>query len=276
MNSGLNLRCENCGQPATATDVVCFHCGQPLADREELPEPAVKVKDGWRQTISPRAAAGYIGIAALVLLAFLLVTRSLGQRPLVQVGFATRPAEGWRQMVNQGENFLFYLPNNWETYDGLDPDQTDELALRLAESELYQLATQPLSSLTDDLEIIYLAQNGRPAEDDRFAFLVIGRSALLSGLAYDEVLEVWSNDPSLDGVANFVDDYSKSRAEVVVRLSLERRESEVADEAIRCRQHFVRGNVESYLLAICSPADRYIPRASTFEVINDSFQRLKS
>ena len=275
MNSGMNLRCQNCGQPATDSDVVCFHCGQPLPGREELPEATVKVKEGWQQTISPTAAAAYIGVAALVLLAFLLVTRALGQRPLVQVGFATRPAAGWRQMVNQGEDFLIYLPVNWQSFDGLDPEQADELALRLAESDLYQLATQPLSSLIDDLEIIYLSQNGRPAEDDQFAFLVIGRSALLSSLSYGEIIDIWSSDPNLDGAANFIDDYDKSRAEAVVRLPVEQSESAIVGEAIRCRQHFARGGGESYLLALCSPVDRYISRASTFEEINNSFQRLK-
>lgn len=275
MNSGLNLRCENCGQPATDTDVVCFHCGQPLPGREELAEPKVKVKEGWQQSVSSTAATIYITSAVLVLLAFLLVTRTLGQRPLVQVGFATRPADGWRQVVNQSEDFLLYLPNGWKSYDGLDPDQADELAKRLAESDLYQLATQPLASLTDDLEIIYLSQNGRPAEDDRFAFLVIGRSALLNGLSYDEALDFWSTDAYLDGSVSFVDDFAKSRAEAIVRLPLEQNETGVPGEAIRCRQHFVLGEGESLLLAICSPADRYIPRASTFEEINNSFQRLE-
>lgn len=275
MNSGLNLRCDNCGQPAADSDVVCFHCGQPLPGREETSEPAVKAKEGWQQTVSPAAAAVYIGIAGMVLFAFLLVTSNLGSRPFVQVGFATRPPDGWRQVVNNSEAFLFYLPENWETYDGLDPDQAAELNRKVAGNDIYTLVGQPLKSLTDDSKIIYLAENGRPVDDERFAFLAIGSSALLNNMSYVEAIDVWQRDPRLDGEAAFIDDFAKSHAEAVFLFPSEENQSESFGEGLKCRQHFVLGGETSLLLSMCSPAERYLPRASIFEQINSSFQRLE-
>lgn len=275
MSNRLHHRCENCGQPATDTDVVCFHCGQPLPGREEITEPAVNVQESWQQSISPTAAVVYIGIALIVFVSFVLVTRMLGQRPLVQIGFATRPADGWRQVVNQDEEFFLYLPENWLSYDVGDSAQAEELARHLDKSDLYYVATQPLASLADDLQIIYLSQNGNPEVDRPFAFLVVAKSNLLNSLSYEEVNEFLSGDPTIDDSVNFVDDFTKSRVEAIVQLPKNLGDVEPEGETLRCRQQFVLGVKESFIMALCSPSERYISYSSTFEEISNSFQRLE-
>lgn len=275
MSSNLHLRCENCGQPATDSDLVCFHCGQSLPGREEITEPVVNVQESWQQSISPTEAVVYIVIALIVFVSFVLVTRMLGQRPLVQVGFATRPADGWRQVVNQDEEFLIYLPDNWLSFDIGDSAQAEELTSQLEKSDLYQVATQPLASLANDLQIIYLSRNGNSEVGSPYAFLIIAKSILLNSLSYKEATEFFSNDPATDGAVNFVDDFAKSRLEAIVQLPQNSGDDETERETLRCRQQFVLGEKESLIMALCSPSERYNTHSSSFEEINKSFQRLE-
>ena len=75
----MNLRCENCGQPAQDSDSTCWHCGEPLPGREQRRSEKVQAKEHWGQTASPSMLGIYLGSTILVVVAALLVMRSIGR-----------------------------------------------------------------------------------------------------------------------------------------------------------------------------------------------------
>lgn len=271
------MRCDNCGEKALDTDVVCWHCGMPLAGREEHVPEKVTVKDSWQRGVSASSLGLMVGMAVFVLIGALVMTFMLGRQPLVQVTFGTRPPSGWGVFTAANMGFTVFLPTNWEWIDGSSTEQSAALGSHLENDELLYYGTYPFGAEVDDLEIDFLALGPEPLAELPGPFFLVARSSVLNQLGYNEALQFLSSgeyraDANIE-VRNtrYVDDFDKSHVATEVRIPVPDRRI----EALSCQQQFVRGEGQAMVVAACSPSGRFAVYQGNFEDILASFQRLK-
>jgi hypothetical protein len=265
----LNVRCENCGQPALSKDRVCFYCGTPLPGRESFSDEEVNVRDGWKHRASPGQAIFYLGMTFFLIIATLCLMIILGQKPIVQVGFTTREPENWQDIVVQDQSFLMVLPPAWQWYDDSAETTHAELDTVLAQDQTYASGMKPLGELTTDWEIKFLARETDTIEQVESAFLIVGSSQRLKQLSPEEAMEILATN-DLVSEANLVDNFDKSHLSVIVELPL----TENGDSLFLCRQQYVSGEMEAYLMSLCAPSQRYLSLETTLSEVYESFQIL--
>lgn len=282
-----NIRCENCGQPALETDTVCWHCGQPLTGRGKQAkaesqivaqaqpdppppaEPPAQVKDRWQEPRAFGDLAFYIGLTALVILGVLMVIGRLGRYPLVRASIGERPLFEWDNINDAALTFALQLPRAWERYDGQDPDQAAAFRQQFDQSELYRQGTLPLTSGVGDVQYVFLALSPRPRELPP-AFLVVGKSEILSRLNYEEALQFLAESEVTVREAFMVEDFDRAFLSTLVEIPV----AAEGFENLRCRQQYIRGRSESLLMALCAPEPRYAFYEESFGAIYQSFQSL--
>ena len=263
-------RCRHCGEPALDTDIVCWHCGLPLAGREKLKSTKVKVKEGWQQSVSPEAVAIYAGITVIVILATFLVMSILGQQPRVQVRFGEKRPINWNEITSADKTFIVTLPENWQLLDGENEIQRPTLDALISENQLFHLATYPFGAEVDDVRISFLAESQPTTTEQQPAFLVVALSELLNRLTYEEAINFLLSSEYQISEARFVDNFDRSHVSILVRTDV----SEGDTVTIRCRQQFIHGESETMLVSLCATATRYPAYSTIFEDILGSFQRL--
>jgi hypothetical protein len=263
-------RCVHCGEPALDSDTVCWHCGMPLPEREELNAPEKKVKEGWQQSISPSAIAIYIGMTIFVILAAILVMVYLGRLPLVQIRFGTRTPDQWETIVSADNRFILALPESWWWTDGTAEDQPIEIEDLIASENRYFFGTYPFGAEVEDLEIQFIAEKSLPPETQSPPFLVIARSSLLNRLTYEEAIDFLLNSDYQVQEARYVENFDKSHVRIIVQTPLNE------DLELNCRQQFILGESKAMLISLCAPTSQIQENIATFEDILESFQRLDS
>ena len=262
-------RCANCGQPALTTDNVCWHCGKPVPWFDEDVTEEVRVKEGWGLRASPSSILIYAGITVVVILALVFVMSSLAGQPKIQVSLGTRPVEGWEVVTDSGQTLTTYLPQEWTRYDGADPEQGEKISELLAENGHFLEGTNPLGGAVDDLSVAFLAQSTVRSSEGISPFMIVARSEKLNFLEYDEAsIFVDEGDIAISEM-RFIDNFERSHLKIVAEQELES-----ANERLRCRQQFIRGEGDAVLLSLCAPVRCYTSQQTIFEEIANSFQRL--
>jgi hypothetical protein len=278
-------RCGNCGQAALDNDKVCWHCGRPLAGHDVEAPDKVSVNEGWQQTQSLGAIGGYVAVAVFVVIAAVLITRQLGQQPLVSANVGERAADGWETIMDFRATFSFYLPQNWSWFEQARRERRSDPALgELVEaSEIFRLGTHPFGAEVDDIEIAFLAMpisdtaefEGEAAVIQALttadAFMLVANSRLLNDLTYEEtVLFLLGSEYRILG-AEQVEGIDSSFIAVHV-------ETPVTDgenfEYLRCSQQFFLGQEESMLVTLCAKNTVYTTYQRMFNDILTSFHRL--
>ena len=265
----MNIRCENCGHMALETDANCWHCGEPLSGREDAARKRVRVRESWTRDSGPASIAVYGGLTVLVVLAALLIMRSLGQQPQLQVRLGTRTRPNWTFITDGERRFTVTLPDSWSWDDGAEPAGSVALATLAEGDDRFRLATHPLGAETDEMTILFAAE-GQPDDPERSQFMVIASSELLNRLTYDEAVAFLLNSDYDLQEARFVDDFDKSHVSIIATTPLD----DGSGSAIRCRQQFVLGRQESLLASLCAPSGRYAAYSNQFSEIMASFQHL--
>ncbi|MFZ0548094.1 MAG: zinc ribbon domain-containing protein [Candidatus Promineifilaceae bacterium] len=281
----MNIRCENCGQLALATDKVCWHCGKPLPGRDIEEPEKVAVNEGWQHTQSIGTIGGYVVVAVVVILSALVVTHILGQQPKVSAEVGQQAPDGWEVIRDLNSRFTFYLPEEWRWFEPVRREERSDPALSelLEAGDFFLTGMTPFSSETDDLEVDFLAVSTPETAElesesavmetliTADAFMLVSRSRRLNGLTYDDATQLL-----------FGSGLSNSRAEVQVetdRSYLEiYSEIPVAGENgvdhLSCNQQFFLGEEESMLATVCAKDYIYSTYVQTFRTILSSFQRL--
>lgn len=260
-------RCDNCGELAKESDVICWHCGQVLPGRDEEFAKAAPVKSGWRQTVTAGTVGFYLAITLLIVTASLLLMASLGDRPRVQIGFGTRVPNSWRIITDRNENFTAFLPESWISLDGGDLDEVPLLTELLARSPDYYGGVGPLGQAVDDLDLFFVGYQPS-GEAGPQSFLVVGRSARLNRLSYDQARSLLSGPEFPVRDIRFVDDFDKSHLSIVAEPM-----AAGNSHALSCWQQFIPGLNFALLAATCS-LQQDASRIPAFNTIHSSFQRL--
>lgn len=256
---------------ALDTDSNCWHCGEPLPGRENAGRKKIKARDSWLREAGPGSVAVYAGLTLLVVAAALMLTRTLGSQPQLQVRLGTRTSQGWTFFTAEDRRFTVTLPDSWTWLDGTDPAVAESLRSKVEESPHFQLATHPLGAETSDLTILFVAE-GRQTSDGEGPFMTIGTSPLLNRLTYQETVSFLMNSDYDVQEVRFVDDFDKSHVSIIINTPL----TGEAGRTIRCRQQFVLGREESLLASLCAPEDNYPAHSSQFDEIMATFQYLET
>jgi hypothetical protein len=264
-------RCENCGELAKESDIICWHCGQPLPGREMEVADGVELRSGRKQSVSAGTVGFYLAITLLVVTAALVIMGSLGERPQVQIGFGTRVPDGWIIITDRDETFTAYLPDSWITVDGGKPEESTELTDLLANVPAYSMGIAPLGRVVDDVEPFFVAYLPSDATNAAPLFLIVARSARLNRLSYNEARSFLVEEEPTVREIQFVDNFDKSHLRIVA-------EPVAAGNAysLSCWQQFVRGLNFALLAATCTTLERDADQIPAFNTIHSSFQRLAS
>ncbi|MCI0397519.1 MAG: zinc ribbon domain-containing protein [Chloroflexi bacterium] len=260
-------RCENCGQPALAGDIVCWHCGRQLAGGQEEDGPGkVSVREGWGQA-SLASLATYGGLTLAVFVAVLWVMSALGRRPLIQVSAGDLPAAGWQMVTDTRETFVVFLPEEWEWLDRSNLNQAAAFDRLVASSDVFQLATYPFNQEAADLELVFVAQRTSSPP----LLLVVARSQQLSRLSREEAAhDLQAGDYDV-ATAGLVENFDKSHA----YFEVETPASQALGGTLKCSQQFIPGGSAGLVVSACAPARRFASVKSILTDILATFQRLK-
>jgi hypothetical protein len=285
----MNVRCENCGQLALESDKVCWHCGRPLPGHDmEAPEK-VAVNKGWQQTQSLGTIGGYVVVAVFIILAALVVTRVLGQQPLVSANVGERAPEGWEAFTDFRSRFTFYLPQAWTWFE---PERRERRAdppfdYLMDNEQFFLLGTSPFGAETDDMALDFLAvpiSDTAAFETEEVlieaiitaeAFMVVGRSEGLNSLVYTETVQFLLNSENSDYrvlEVEQIEELDRQYLTVLVETPVETAEDFAF---LRCKQQFFLGRFDSLLVTLCARDTVYTRYQRTFSEILTSFRRLE-
>ena len=265
----MDVRCENCGQPALTNDVVCWHCGQPLPGREHAAEETIQVKESWLPGDQLYSLGFYVALTVLLIVATLIVLNSLAKRPLVQVGLSSFPANEWQVFTDTGINFTLNLPNEWEWFEGADLEQRAMMEAVFETNPHILMGVFPLGSDVEDFDFPFLAIRPVPSENLSPAFIIVGRSELLNRLTYEDAQRYLQNEDFKVIEMEFVEDFEKSHLSIFSEVATLDRDF----ESLLCNQQFIRGEREGLVVAACAPSNRYGSYKIAFEEVMASFQR---
>lgn len=277
-DSGADRRCPHCDQRLLADEVVCWHCGRPLATASQAapgaqgvpaakgvpatqgaPETAGQGEQQAQQRYSPAGVYGLL--TALVIVGALAFTIFLGSQPRLQATEVALPEE-WNIVADRDETFSVYLPEAWQTLDAGVDDEAQQLRDRLAQNEIYQAATLPLGGFVEDDEALFLATG-----TEESVFFLVVKSAVLNRLSEQEAIGLVQEADTTVVAANRVQNPGGSHAALHVELP------QIGPNGLSCRQQFRPGTRFSLLVALCSERERLNP--DTADTILASFQRLR-
>ncbi|MCA9934804.1 MAG: hypothetical protein H6662_12825 [Ardenticatenaceae bacterium] len=271
----MKQQCENCGQPVLSTDTVCWHCGWKLATEvkaepppTEKPRKVLAAQPTQANNAEPyqlTAIAVYGTLTLLLIVALLLVMRSLGRQPLVTVNADTRLGNRWIPVTGTDQSFTLDLPQGWAWLDVAD----GQFATTLAESVRWETAVYPLHAIAEDADLLLLAGSGDTVSADD-GFVVVARSQRLSVLTPEQAQQMVSQSGEEVEVVNTAVSTNLNRApQAQFTLHLL-----VSNESLRCQQLFVPQDDAAYLAAACAGDGRYPSLSSSFADILASFQPL--
>ncbi len=267
----MDLHCENCGQPALASDATCWQCGEPLPGREESSQENVSVKEGWQSSVSLTSLGFYIGSTIAVTIIFFLAARALGQSPLVQVGLGDRPPSKWEMIINADQSITLWLPEDWDWLDKLDDTLATDFAANSEGKDLFYMAILPLASQVNDMELIFIASGSGALQETAFPILAVGRSVTLNQISNKDFVGIKEENLIIHNVS-VVDNFNKS----YISLDIEMINKEKGLDSMQCQQQFIRGQMDSFIVSLCAPAGEFTSYQSVFDTIFGSVQKLTS
>lgn len=269
--------CPNCGKPVLPTDTLCWHCGFQLPKRPAArPAPAQPVAAGFPERAAEgettaeaydlRALAVYGLLTLVIIVALLLVMRSLNGRPIL-VQSAAFELGDWVSVTDVDLRYTLSVPADWQWLDVAFRDQTQLLADVMDRQIYVQPALRSLSHAADDVEIIGLAVGTQSLEiREAQPFVVIGRSGQLGALTPEEALALVADAPQA------------SNKEIDTHLSGQPQARFATIDiagGYNCRHLFTAQAGVGYLVAACAPQARFGTLLSELDRIRDSFQLLE-
>lgn len=274
-----NRQCQNCGQSVLATDTVCWHCGQTLADRPQLVLPDTGRKpvatsqatdeEGARPEYNLRALAIYGLVTGAVILALLLVMVSLGRRPLLVRGAGLTFASDWITVTDSQLQYTLSFPPGWQWLDVPHREQQATLADLISRQGYIDRALSPLSGLVEDPEIVAVALNSATFQEaEPLPFVVIGRDPAMASTTPEQVI-AWLEGQDLTVTELEVDTHVPTQPQARYDLLDDRFD-------YHCRHLFSADeSAAGYLLAACAPQDQFGIIMRDLEQILNSFQLLQ-
>lgn len=268
--------CPNCGKPVLATDTVCWHCGYqlpkrpaarpaPLRDAAGLPARSAS-GEAVVNDYDLRALAVYGLLTLAIIVALLLVMRSLNGRPIL-VQSAAFELGDWVAVTDDELRYTFSVPADWQWLDVSFRDQSQLLADVMDRQVYVRRALRPLGYAADDMAILGLAVGTQSLEvRESQPFVVIGRSVQLASLTPAEALEQVAEEPAAS--EKTVDTHLSGQPQARFATT------DLAN-AYNCRHLFTTQSGVAYLVAACVPQSRFGNLLFEMDEILDSFQLLE-
>lgn len=259
--------CPNCNSPLLATDTICWHCGQPLTlpIRQAIsPEPPAldsieeKEPESERASFDSSLVLVYSGLVVIIILGLLVITRSLGQSPILALKSDDAQIDRV-SLTAPDRSFSIEIPAVWEWRFQKKGQANSSLPEELANESVLGLAVQPLGSLVPDLTYLLVAQNDS-------SLLIVAQSERLNRLSPEQAVaslqsEAFDNLEVLE-VRRVQLEPAAERAFITLAHK---------DPPLQCSQHLVPGPTETYLVAACSPKDVYDTQRRVMLDILNSF-----
>lgn len=244
-------RCDNCDRPLLATDTVCWHCGHP---REGAAVAAAA--SATAVASSPlTAVSGYAILTAVIIIALLLVIRSLGQQPLIVINSNAQRPRGWTAFTDTQRRFTLNLPPDWQLEEPTDP----AFAALLAEKEgVWKTAVVPLDPST----ILLLARS----PDDTPQLVAVARNVQLHQLSLKQLTDLITEQ---EVAIQEIEESESFFGTPQINLTF------ATDGNVLCSQQYALQPEDSYLLTICMDNTTFRRSRDTIEAIQGSFQPLK-
>lgn len=257
--------CTNCGHPALETDTVCWHCGWQLS-----PPRVIKANARQSEAVAeepyPLTAVVFQGVMTVaVIIAVLLVMRSLGQKPLIIIHPETRLSADWLPVTDPAQRFTLDLPVDWTWLDESDQPRFADL---LQADDQFQAALAPLSNFVEDTELLLVARGSRGSTGELTGFVVVAHSESLDALTPQQAIELVSQQAA---------ELTIRETSLVESLTGQTQATILVDgvgDQLRCRQQLTPGQPDSFLLTACSPTAQFPRYANDLQNILNSFQIL--
>jgi len=247
------LTCENCNQPLFDTDKICWHCGwkqSPLVKPEVEPQQSVteplseKDQESEIEPVAPPLIFLYGGLTVVTIIALLLIMRTLGRSPIVILKSSAIVGD-WVSLQDPRMRFAIDIPVHWDWQFQEGKQSQPEFADLLANDFRIPAAVSPLGKFVSDIDYLLLATN-------ESSIIVIARSDRLNRLSPQQAVASLQQEQ--------FDHISVSEARLIQNAV----EEDVADFSIihtdpplYCRQYFVPGPLETYIVAACSSPEGY-------------------
>lgn len=253
--------CDNCGRPVLQTDSTCWHCGVKLASsgagnsQPPAPRPAGKAAPTER---APHALL-YAALTAVVAVALLFVTASLGRRPLLLQGLSGGTAD-WVALRAQDGSYDIAVPADWSWQQATSHAAQEDLAMRIAASRPLQVALNPVAQIIDEADILLLAHNGD-------SFLILGRSSRLAGVSVTDLVGALRNESFPTATISQTSAVANEAGQPAALLVVTQEEP-----PLECRQLILPGTEQGYLAAACAPARQSGEQEALFMTMLSSLQ----
>ncbi len=265
----MGKRCDNCEQPVLDTDTVCWHCGRALSSTAvpKTPKRITALSDEVAVEPLPLPAVAVYGtITAVLIIAMLLVMRSLGQKPLVLLHPNTQAHADWVPVTSHDQQFTLDLPSEWNWLEANQP----LFASLVIEGGPVVTAVYPLGTIATDTEYLLIAGQGAMPQA---SFILIARSRSLNAITPEQSIAlVEQSDATFDLVsADVVQSFTGTN---MAQFLLVLPNTEMG--TLRCRQIFVPAADVAYLAGGCAPEAEFRAFATPFENVLASFQPLEN
>ena len=265
----MTYQCERCGQTALETDTVCWHCGWRFSQQEPKKSASkTKAIAAEEEPLSLSAVAIYAALTLIILLAIMLVTRSLEHKPLFLANPETSLESGWVPVTDQEQQFTLNIPSQWQWFEKENEEQQSSFNV-LAKNDQFRAAVAPLANIAADTEVLLVALDDTTAESlAPPGFLVVARSVDFRQLSSEQTLnQVRQNAANLLD-AEITESFT-GQNQVDILLDVDS-----ADSPLRCRERLIQGSQAGYLVAGCTPRAGYPRYRNEFEAMVASFQPL--
>lgn len=263
-------QCENCGQAALETDVICWSCGHALPRQVPILE-AVPGPEKGEYSVPLTSLAAYGGITIVIVIALLFVMRSLGRQPQFVRGAESALQPGWTAVTDSNRLFTLNLPVPWDWLDRNDSLKEADFIAEVRQSSRYQVALAPFDGMTDDRRLLLLASENLSGEQSAEpVFVVIIRSEQLSRYSSEQVAAFLRTAPGGATLSRFdLAESRNGRPRGIYIISIPHNGQEM-----RCQNLFFNNISDSYLIIGCSDEKFYNDYANIIHEILVSFQPL--
>ena len=263
--------CDNCGKDALPTDTVCWHCGAKLP-KWETPSPTESKPENETAPLDLKKTVMYGSFTIIILILLLAVMGSMGQRPLFITTDATQLLPEWTAVTSADFSYTVNLPPDWQWLDREEAEQREMADLFFVEKSELQTAVDPFANLANDTRLLSLAYKEPETSEEWPAFITVIRSDNLNEWTQPQIVGSLRNELG-EGLLRYeVEDTFYGREKIDFRLRLY---DELTAVELRCIQHLIPSQTQTYIIAACTPEDSYTANATEIFSILASFQPLE-
>ncbi len=201
----------------------------------------------------------YVALTAVIGLALLAVTASLGRRPLLLQG-VIGSAGDWVALRSSDGRYSIEIPADWTWLQAQNATSRATLADRLQHEPRLQSALAPLTDLIGDEEVLLLAENGS-------SFLILARSPSFAHVAVPDFLSALRAESFPTSTFATTTAVENDTGQAAALLEVHQ-----SDSQLSCRQMVLPAPRSGYLAAACTGPQQIETHQELFVTMLTSLQ----